>query len=65
MYTESVKEKAYLMTFQLELLEKVKRYQEEIMNYSKNKLTSEEKYGQKDDKGVIQNLKRIWILNVS
>ena len=66
MYTpELVKEKAYVMTFQPELLEKVKRYQEETMNCSKDKLTSEEKCGQKDDKGVIRNLKRIWIPNVS
>ena len=31
----------------------------------KDKLTSEEKCGQKDDKGVIRNLNRIWIPNVS
>ena len=62
---ELMKEKAYVMTFQPELLEKVKRYQEETMNGNKDKLTSEEKCGQKDDKGVIRNLKRIWIPNVS
>ena len=35
------------------------------MNCDKDKLTNEEKCGQKDDKGVIRNLKRIWIPNVS
>ena len=62
---ELVKEKAYVMTFQPELLEKIRRCQEETVNGNKDKLTSEEKCGQKDDKGVIRNLKRIWIPNVS
>ena len=35
------------------------------MNHSKDKLTGEEICGQKDDKGVIRNLSRIWIPNVS
>ena len=60
---ELVKEKVYMMTFQSELFEKIKRYQEETMNGDKDKLTSEEKCGQKDDKGVIRNLNRIWIPN--
>ena len=62
---ELVKEKVYMMTFQPELLEKIRRHQEEIMDGDKNKLTNEERCGQKDDKGVIRNLNRIWIPNVS
>ena len=54
---ELVKEKVYVMTFQPQLLEKIRRYQEETMNGDKDKLTSEERCGQKDDKGVIRNLK--------
>ena len=62
---ELVKEKVYMMTFQPELFEKIKRYHEETMNGDKDKLTSEENWGRKDDKGVIRNLNRIWIPNVS
>ena len=62
---ELVKEKVYMMTFQPELLEKIKRHQEETMNGDKDKLTSEERWSQKDDKGVVRNLNRIWIPNVS
>ena len=59
-----VKEEVYMMTFQSELLEKIRRHQEETMNGDKDKLTSEERWSQKDDKGVIRNLNRIWISNV-
>ena len=62
---DPVSEKVYVMTFQPELLEMIRRCQEETMNYSKDKLTGEERCGQKDDKGIIRNLKLIWIPNVS
>ena len=59
-----VKEKEYMMMFQPELFERIKRYQEEIMNEDKDKLICEERWSQKDDKGIVRNLNRIWIPNV-
>ena len=59
-----VKEEVYMMIFHPELLEKIRRHQEETMNGDTDKLTSEERCGQKDAKGVIRNLNRIWIPNV-
>ena len=44
---ELVKEKVYMMTFQPELIEKIKRYQEEIMKGNTDKLTNEERWSQK------------------
>ena len=61
---EMVKEKLYVMTFQPELLEKIRKYQEETMKENTDKLTNEERWSQKDDKGVVRNLNRIWIPNV-
>ena len=62
---EALSEKVYVMTFQPDLLDKIRRCQEEIMNHNKDKLTAKEICGQKDDQGVIQNLSRIWIPIVS
>ena len=60
---ELVKEKLYVMMFQ-ELLERMRKYQEETMKGNTDKLTNEERWSQKDDKGVVRNLNRIWIPNV-
>ena len=58
-------EMMYIMTFQPELLEKIKRCQEEVMNNSVIELTGEEISSQKDDKGVLRFSSRIWIPNVA
>ena len=44
----------YAMSFQPALLEKIKRYQEGIMDQDVNQLTGEELHSQKDDKGVVR-----------
>ena len=59
-----VKEKLYLITFQPELFEKIRKYQEEAINGDKDKMTNEERLIQKDDKGILRNFNRIWIPNV-
>ena len=61
---EVVKEKLYLITFQPELFEKIRKYQEEAVNGDKDKMTNEERLSQKDDKGILRNFNRIWIPNV-
>ena len=61
---ELVKEKLYMMTFQPELLKKIRKYQEEAINGDKDKMTNEERLSQKDDKGIVRNFNRIWIPNV-
>ena len=61
---ESAKDMIYTMTFQPELLEKIRKHQEEVMSGEKDKLTREEKGSQKDDKGILRFSSRIWIPNV-
>lgn len=61
----STNEMLYTMTFQPELLEKIKRCQDEVMNQDVNDLTGEELSSQKDDKGILRFSSRIWIPNVA
>ena len=49
---------------QPELLEKIRKCQEEVMNQEMNTLVGEEIYTQKDDKGILRFSARIWIPNV-
>ena len=62
---ESTKEMIYVMIFQPELLEKIKRCQEEVMSQDRCDLTGEEKCSQKDDKGILRISSRIWIPHVT
>lgn len=62
--SEPTSDKCYTMTFQPELLEKIRRCKEEIMNQDMNTLTGEEICTQKDDKGILRFSSRIWIPNV-
>ena len=55
----------YAMTFQPELLEKIRRYQEQVMNEGNNELTGEEICSQADDKGILRFASRIWIPNIT
>ena len=55
----------YAMTFQPELLEKIRRCQEEVMNDEKNNLTGEEMSSQRDGEGILRFSSRIWIPNVT
>ena len=52
-------EMMYIMTFQPELLEKIKRCQEEVINNSVIELTGEETRSQKDDKRILRFCSRI------
>ena len=61
---ESSTEVMYTMTFETELIEKIRRCQEEVMNQGINSLTGEEVCTQKDDKGIFRFFSRIWIPNV-
>ena len=61
---ESSTKVMYTMIFEQELIEKIRRYQEEVMNQEINSLTCEEVCTQKDDKGIFQFSSRIWIPNV-
>jgi hypothetical protein len=54
----------YTMTFQPELIEKIRKCQEEIMNNERSNLSGEEINSQKDDKGIQRFATRIWIPNV-
>ncbi|KAL8133322.1 hypothetical protein AgCh_008690 [Apium graveolens] len=45
-------EAIYAMSFQPEILEKIRCYQEQVMNHEKDKLTGEEIKAQKDGKGT-------------
>ncbi|KAL8114594.1 hypothetical protein AgCh_021455 [Apium graveolens] len=60
---ESV-EAIYAMTFQPELLEKIRRYQDEIMSQDDD-LTEEEIATQRDNEGILRFASRIWIPNVA
>ena len=53
--------KMYSMTFQPELLEKIRRCQEEILDHDINHLVGEELCNQKDDQGILIFSSRIWI----
>ena len=57
-------EAIYTMTFQPELLEKIRRCQEQSMSQDMDNLTGEEICSQKDDKGILRFSSRIWIPNV-
>ncbi|KAL8120072.1 hypothetical protein AgCh_017266 [Apium graveolens] len=57
-------EAIYAMTFQPELLEKIRRCQEEVMSQDDD-LTEEEITTQKDNKGILRFASRIWIPNVA
>ncbi|KAL8115414.1 hypothetical protein AgCh_022051 [Apium graveolens] len=48
----------------IELLEKIRRCQEEVMSQEDDNLTGEEITSRKDDKGILQFSSRIWIPNV-
>ena len=56
---EVVKEKLYMITFQPELFEKIRKYQEEAINGDKDKMTNVERLSQKDDKGILRNFKEL------
>ncbi|KAL8134978.1 hypothetical protein AgCh_009846 [Apium graveolens] len=53
--------KMYNITFQPELLEKIRKYKEEIMDQDINRLAGGELCTQKDDQGILRFLSRIWI----
>ncbi|KAL8094138.1 hypothetical protein AgCh_035848 [Apium graveolens] len=53
--------KVYSMTFQPELLDKIKKCQEEVMDQDINRLVGEELCTQKDDQGILRFSSRIWI----
>ncbi|WOH14708.1 hypothetical protein DCAR_0934230 [Daucus carota subsp. sativus] len=57
-------EMIHTMTFQPELIEKIKKCQEEVMNEKMNELTGEEICTQKDNQGILRFSSRIWIPNV-
>ena len=52
------------MSFQPEILEKIRRCQDQVMNREKDKLTGEEVKAQKDGKGIYRVNSRIWIPNI-
>ena len=64
-YTDSVDARIYTLTFQPELLEKIRRCQEEVMKQDADNLTGEELSTHKDDKGILRFSSRIWIPNVT
>ena len=51
----------YTMTFQPELLEKIRKCQEAVMNQDINNLVGKELCTQKDDQGILRFSSRIWI----
>ena len=57
-------EAMYAMSFQPEILEKIRCCQEQVMNREKDKLTGEEIKAQKDGKGIYRVNSCIWIPNV-
>ncbi|KAL8132071.1 hypothetical protein AgCh_007823 [Apium graveolens] len=57
-------EAIYAMSFQPEILEKIRCCQEQVMNREKDKLTGEEIKAQRDGKGIYRVNSRIWIPNV-
>ncbi|XP_074337108.1 uncharacterized protein LOC141674272 [Apium graveolens] len=61
---EKSTEMNYAMTFQPELLEKIRRCQEEVMNHEIDNLTGEEITSKNDNKGILHFASRIWIPNI-
>ncbi|KAL8135514.1 hypothetical protein AgCh_010236 [Apium graveolens] len=57
-------ESMYAMSFQLEILEKIRCCHEQVMNHEKDKLTGEEVRAQKDEKGIYHVNSRSWIPNI-
>ena len=51
---KSTSKMLYAMTFQPTLLDKIKKCHEETISQNKDKLTGEEKWSQKDDKGILR-----------
>ena len=62
---EDMEEICYAMSFQPELLEKIRKCQEEVMDQEKNKLSGEEICTQKDNQGILRFSSRIWIPHVT
>ncbi|KAL8088909.1 hypothetical protein AgCh_038612 [Apium graveolens] len=62
---ESNKEYLNEITFHPELMERIRKCQEEVMNNGLDDLTGEEVCTQKDSKGMFRFSSRIWIPNVS
>ncbi|KAL8088472.1 hypothetical protein AgCh_038299 [Apium graveolens] len=62
---EGNKEQLYEITFQPELMERIRNYQEEVMNQGLDNLTGEKDCTQKDNKGIFRFSSRIWIPNVT
>ncbi|KAL8145815.1 hypothetical protein AgCh_003819 [Apium graveolens] len=54
----------YAMSFQPEILEKIRYCQEQVMNREKDKLSGEEIKAQKDERGIYHVNSHIWIPNV-
>ncbi|XP_074336734.1 uncharacterized protein LOC141673905 [Apium graveolens] len=57
--------KDYSITFQLTLLERIKKCQDEVMTQENNQLTGEEICTRKDEQGVLKFSTIIWIPNVT
>ena len=62
---EATTEVMYAMTFQPELLEKIRRCQEKMMSRNKVDLTGEEVSSQMDNQGILRFSSRIWVPNVT
>lgn len=60
----SHKESSHEIIFQPELLKKIRRCQEEVMDQAPDSLTGEEISTQKDSKGILRFSSRVWIPNV-
>ncbi|KAL8093144.1 hypothetical protein AgCh_035145 [Apium graveolens] len=58
-------EQLYEVTFQPALIEKIKRYQEGVMEQESDMLTGEELCTQKDSQGLYRFSSRVWIPNVT
>ena len=63
--SNDVDDRIYAITFQPELLEKIHKYQEEVMNDEMNKLSGEEVCTQLDGQGILRFNSRIWVPNVA
>ena len=63
--SKATSDKLYTITFQPELLDKIRRCQEQMMEQEQKSLTGEESGSQKDDKGILRFSSRIWIPNVT
>ena len=63
--SKATSDRLYTMTFQPELLDKIRKCQEHMMEQDKESLKGEESRSQKDDKGILRFSSRIWIPNVT